>query len=112
MFRVWAAPATGKPLTTGGPRSGPPIGRGFRVAGTVQTQITGDFRSVPTPCIKNPTVPVLFVTLALDIDQAKLVEWHRPRIQSLIEAKCDVLACETIPCLLEARATALNGGLQ
>lgn len=44
------------------------------------------------------------------MDEAKLVEWHRPRIQSLIEAKCDVLACETIPCLLEARAlvTLLN----
>mmetsp|Transcript_66765 Transcript_66765/g.169251 ORF Transcript_66765/g.169251 Transcript_66765/m.169251 type:complete len:346 (-) Transcript_66765:32-1069(-) len=38
------------------------------------------------------------------MDEAKLVDWHRPRVKSLIEAKCDILACETIPCLLEARA--------
>jgi len=38
------------------------------------------------------------------MDEAKLLEWHRPRVQSLIEAGCDVLACETIPCLMEARA--------
>eukprot|EP00929_Paragymnodinium_shiwhaense_P107746 TRINITY_DN74108_c0_g1_i1.p1 TRINITY_DN74108_c0_g1~~TRINITY_DN74108_c0_g1_i1.p1 ORF type:complete len:354 (+),score=79.67 TRINITY_DN74108_c0_g1_i1:97-1062(+) len=38
------------------------------------------------------------------IDEEKLIAWHRPRIQALIEAGCDVLACETIPSLLEARA--------
>jgi len=38
------------------------------------------------------------------MDEAKLVDWHRPRAKSLIEAKCDILACETIPSLMEARA--------
>jgi len=38
------------------------------------------------------------------MDEAKLVAWHRPRVLALIDAGCDVLACETIPCLLEARA--------
>lgn len=34
----------------------------------------------------------------------KLVHWHRPRMQSLVDAKCDILACETVPCLMEANA--------
>lgn len=29
-------------------------------------------------------------------------KWHRPRIQALVEAGCDVLALETIPCRVEA----------
>lgn len=35
---------------------------------------------------------------------AQLMEWHRPRLEALIEAKPDMLACETIPCLEEAEA--------
>eukprot|EP00927_Polykrikos_kofoidii_P047240 TRINITY_DN4134_c0_g4_i1.p1 TRINITY_DN4134_c0_g4~~TRINITY_DN4134_c0_g4_i1.p1 ORF type:complete len:360 (-),score=44.96 TRINITY_DN4134_c0_g4_i1:410-1450(-) len=38
------------------------------------------------------------------MDEDKLVAWHRPRMKALISAKCDVLACETMPCLQEARA--------
>jgi len=41
-----------------------------------------------------------------DMDEAKLIEWHRPRITALIEAKCDVLSCETVPSALEAKALA------
>jgi len=40
------------------------------------------------------------------MDEEKLAEWHRPRAQALVEAGCDVLACETVPCLVEARALA------
>jgi len=36
----------------------------------------------------------------------RLIDWHRPRAKALIDAGCDVLACETVPCLLEARALA------
>jgi len=35
-----------------------------------------------------------------------LVEFHRPRIEWLIEAGADILACETIPCESEAEALA------
>lgn len=38
------------------------------------------------------------------MDENKLLEWHRPRCNALIKAGCDVLACETVPCLLEAKA--------
>eukprot|EP00928_Gymnodinium_smaydae_P091077 TRINITY_DN74781_c0_g1_i1.p2 TRINITY_DN74781_c0_g1~~TRINITY_DN74781_c0_g1_i1.p2 ORF type:complete len:331 (+),score=74.84 TRINITY_DN74781_c0_g1_i1:59-1051(+) len=40
------------------------------------------------------------------MDEEKLVEWHRPRARALVEAGCDVLACETVPCLMEAKALA------
>jgi len=40
------------------------------------------------------------------MDEDKLVDWHRPRARALVEAGCDVLACETVPCLVEARALA------
>ncbi len=33
-----------------------------------------------------------------------LIDWHRPRLEALIEAKPDLLAFETIPCLVEAEA--------
>lgn len=33
-----------------------------------------------------------------------LMEFHRKRLLALIEAKPDLLACETIPCLIEAEA--------
>ncbi|CAE7662586.1 HMT-3 [Symbiodinium pilosum] len=38
------------------------------------------------------------------MDEEKLIAWHRPRAKALVEAGCDVLACETVPCLLEARS--------
>ncbi|WP_223809784.1 homocysteine S-methyltransferase [Sulfurospirillum multivorans] len=33
-----------------------------------------------------------------------LMDFHRKRLTTLIEAKPDLLACETIPCLIEAKA--------
>jgi len=36
----------------------------------------------------------------------ELVAWHRPRLETLLEESPDVLACETIPCLMEAEALA------
>jgi homocysteine S-methyltransferase len=38
----------------------------------------------------------------LSIDQ--LIAFHRPRMQVLAESGADLLACETIPCLIEAEA--------
>ncbi|CAE8590014.1 unnamed protein product [Polarella glacialis] len=38
------------------------------------------------------------------MDEDKLLEWHRPRAKALVEAGCDILACETVPCMMEARA--------
>eukprot|EP00931_Biecheleriopsis_adriatica_P101494 TRINITY_DN76616_c0_g1_i1.p1 TRINITY_DN76616_c0_g1~~TRINITY_DN76616_c0_g1_i1.p1 ORF type:complete len:369 (-),score=66.85 TRINITY_DN76616_c0_g1_i1:35-1081(-) len=38
------------------------------------------------------------------MDEDKLLEWHRPRMEALVAAGCDVLACETVPRLAEARA--------
>lgn len=35
------------------------------------------------------------------ISNHKLREWHRPRIETLLSANPDLLACETIPCLQE-----------
>lgn len=32
------------------------------------------------------------------------MDWHRPRLECLLEMKCDLLAIETIPCIKEARA--------
>jgi homocysteine S-methyltransferase len=40
------------------------------------------------------------------ITEEGLREFHRPRLKTLIEAKPDILACETIPCLMEAKAIA------
>eukprot|EP00931_Biecheleriopsis_adriatica_P068416 TRINITY_DN42373_c0_g1_i1.p1 TRINITY_DN42373_c0_g1~~TRINITY_DN42373_c0_g1_i1.p1 ORF type:complete len:323 (-),score=65.36 TRINITY_DN42373_c0_g1_i1:28-996(-) len=40
------------------------------------------------------------------MDEEKLLQWHRPRAQALVEAGCDLLACETVPCLMEAKALA------
>lgn len=37
----------------------------------------------------------------------QLTDWHRPRLQALLEAAPDVLACETIPCPEEAEALIL-----
>ena len=38
------------------------------------------------------------------LTETQLMDFHRPRMQALIEAEADILACETIPCLVEAWA--------
>ncbi|MBT0569082.1 homocysteine S-methyltransferase [Curvibacter sp. CHRR-16] len=40
------------------------------------------------------------------LDEEALMAFHRPRLKVLAEAGADLLACETIPCLAEARAIA------
>lgn len=40
------------------------------------------------------------------LSEKDLMDFHRPRMQALIEAGADMLACETIPSLLEAQAIA------
>jgi homocysteine S-methyltransferase len=40
------------------------------------------------------------------LSESDLRAFHRPRMKALIDAGPDVLACETIPCLTEARALA------
>lgn len=38
------------------------------------------------------------------LSETQLMDFHRPRMKALIEAGADVLACETIPCLIEGQA--------
>ena len=38
------------------------------------------------------------------LSEQQLVDFHRPRVAALLEAGVDFLACETVPCLLEAQA--------
>ena len=38
------------------------------------------------------------------LSERELMDFHRPRMKTLIEAGADLLACETIPCLIEAQA--------
>lgn len=38
------------------------------------------------------------------LTEQELIEFHRPRVKALVEVGADLLACETIPCLIEARA--------
>jgi homocysteine S-methyltransferase len=38
------------------------------------------------------------------LTEQELMDFHRPRMQALISAGADILACETIPCLMEAQA--------
>jgi homocysteine S-methyltransferase len=38
------------------------------------------------------------------LTEQELMDFHRPRMKALIEAGADMLACETIPCLIEAQA--------
>ena len=38
------------------------------------------------------------------LSEAELIDFHRPRMAALVAAGADILACETIPCLIEARA--------
>lgn len=40
------------------------------------------------------------------LEEAALMDFHRPRLRVLADAGADLLACETIPCLAEARALA------
>ncbi|HEY5729723.1 MAG TPA: homocysteine S-methyltransferase, partial [Anaerolineales bacterium] len=39
-----------------------------------------------------------------ELTEEQLMDFHRPRMRALIEAGADILACETIPCLIEAQA--------
>eukprot|EP00438_Fugacium_kawagutii_P006416 Skav224269 [mRNA] locus=scaffold2636:252080:257362:- [translate_table: standard] len=34
---------------------------------------------------------------AFGMDEEKLLAWHRPRAKALLEAGCDLFACETVP---------------
>ncbi len=38
------------------------------------------------------------------LTKTELMEWHRPRMAALVAAQPDLLACETIPCRIEAEA--------
>lgn len=38
------------------------------------------------------------------LTEEELIDFHRPRIEALIASGADLLACETIPCGIEARA--------
>jgi len=40
------------------------------------------------------------------LTEKELMDFHCPRMKALIEAGADMLACETIPCLIEAEAIA------
>src|SRR5215207_67221 len=40
------------------------------------------------------------------LSEKELMDFHRPRMKALIEAGADMLACETIPCLVEAQSIA------
>ncbi|MBQ0959143.1 homocysteine S-methyltransferase [Ideonella sp. 4Y11] len=40
------------------------------------------------------------------LDEAALIAFHRPRLQLLAASGADLLACETLPCIAEARALA------
>lgn len=37
------------------------------------------------------------------LTESELTEFHRPRVEALIASEADLLACETIPCLIEAQ---------
>jgi homocysteine S-methyltransferase len=38
------------------------------------------------------------------LTEQELIDFHRPRVEALLTSGADLLACETIPCLIEARA--------
>ncbi len=40
------------------------------------------------------------------LTERELMDFHRPRMKALIDAGADILACETIPCLIEGLAIA------
>jgi homocysteine S-methyltransferase len=39
-----------------------------------------------------------------NLTEGELIDFHRPRVEALIASGADLLACETIPCLIEAKA--------
>ncbi len=39
-----------------------------------------------------------------NLTESELIEFHRPRFEALVAAGADLLACETIPCRIEAQA--------
>lgn len=39
-----------------------------------------------------------------NLTEDELIAFHRPRVEALIASGADLLACETLPCLIEARA--------
>lgn len=39
-----------------------------------------------------------------NLTEQELIDFHRPRVEALIGSGADLLACETIPCLIEAQA--------
>ena len=39
-----------------------------------------------------------------NLTEQELIDFHRPRVEALIGSSADLLACETIPCLIEAQA--------
>jgi homocysteine S-methyltransferase len=39
-----------------------------------------------------------------NLTEGQLIDFHRPRVEALIASDADLLACETIPCLIEAQA--------
>lgn len=41
-----------------------------------------------------------------ELEKDELIDWHRPRIETLLRESPDLLACETIPCVREAEALA------
>lgn len=45
-----------------------------------------------------------------DVSETELMDFHRRRMQLLLEAGADVLACKTVPCLFEAQAMAKTVG--
>lgn len=38
------------------------------------------------------------------LSERELIQFHRPRMEALIASGADLLACETVPCLIEAQA--------
>ena len=38
------------------------------------------------------------------LTEQELIDFHRPRVEALIASGADLLACETIPCMIEAQA--------
>ncbi len=38
------------------------------------------------------------------LTRTQLMDFHRPRLEALVDSQPDLLACETIPCLVEAEA--------
>lgn len=40
------------------------------------------------------------------LSERELMDFHRPRLATLAQTAADVIACETVPCLLEAQALA------